>query len=45
MLLQILGPGCRRCTALAAAVETVDGEVRIADRVPSVDELRSLLRP
>jgi small redox-active disulfide protein 2 len=76
MLLQILGPGCRRCTALAVAVESVvselglearvekvqdpreivrfgvlgtpalavDGDVKIAGRVPSVDELRSLLR-
>ncbi len=73
--LQILGPGCSRCTNLAAATEqaakslgleyglekvtdmkqimafgvmmtpalVVDGKVKLAGRVPSVDEIKKLL--
>ncbi len=73
--LQILGPGCSRCTNLAAATEeaakslgldyalekvtdmkqimtfgvmmtpalVVDGKVKLAGRVPSVEEIKRLL--
>jgi small redox-active disulfide protein 2 len=73
--LQILGPGCSRCTNLAAATEqaaktlgleyqiekvtdmkqimtfgvmmtpalVVDGQVKLAGRVPSVEEIKKLL--